>query len=322
MTPRELETHAAAFQPAAVILAANRLGVLAALCGPPLSSDQLADRVGLDRRATATLCDALACLGVLAREGGRLRVTEELRTTLDPTSPSSLARIFDHQWHLMERWARLDEVVRTGEPIPRPSDDEGRRRAFILGMADLARRGAVPLWEKVSLDGRRHLVDVGGGPGEYALAALERFPGLRATVFDLPEVLAITREHAAGRAVVERLATQPGDALDHDIPECDVALVSAVVHSYGPDDVRRIADHVAAGLAPGGLVLIREFLWDDAAHSGPLSAALFAVNMMVGTREGRCWTAAELEEIFGAAGFGGWSVIALDPRNTLLVGTR
>jgi len=322
MTPHELEKRATGYQAAAVILAANRLGILAALCDSPLDSNELADRLSLDRRSTSTLCDALACLGVVDRDRGRLRVSEELRPALDPGSPASLGKIFDHHWHLFQRWARVDEVVRTGEPIPRPPDDEEQRRAFILGMADLARRGAAGLWAEVDLSDRKHLVDVGGGPGEYALAALERFPGLTATVFDRPEVLAIAHEYAARRSLAPRFSTVPGDALADDLPACDVALVSALVHSYGPADVRRIAAHVAAGVDAGGLVVIREFLWADAAHTGPVTAALFAVNMMVGTQEGRCWTAAELQEIFGEAGFGDWSVRDLDPRNTLVIGTR
>ena len=322
MDPQELAAQASAFQTATVILVANHVRMLAALCHDSLTAAELAHRAGLDSRATTVLCDALASLGVIERDGDRLRVAEGLRAVLDPTSSASLTGILDHQWHLLQRWAKLDEVVRTGEPIPRPPQDEERRRAFILGMADLARRGAGPLWESIDLRGHRHLVDVGGGPGEYALAALERFPELEATVFDRPEVLAITREYAAAREVVDRLATVPGDALTDDIPACDVALVSALVHSYGPDDVGRIARNVAAGVGEGGKVLIREFLWDDDEHSGPLSAALFAVNMLGGTAAGRVWTAGELEEIFGAAGFSGWSLVRIDPRSSVLIGVR
>jgi len=323
MDPQELRAQASGFQAATVILVANHLRMLAALCGEPLSIDQLAGSLDLEVRATAMLCDALVCLGVIARtDDGRLRVADELRDALDPSSHGSLTRILDHQFHLLQRWAKLDQVLRTGEPIPRPPDDEERRRAFILGMADLARQAAPPLWAAIDLGGHRHLVDVGGGPGEYALAALERFPELRATVFDRPEVLAIAQEYAARREVGGRLATTPGDALEDDIPTCDVALVSALVHSYGPTEVDHIARHVAAGVLPGGRVLIREFLWDDDAHSGPLSAALFAVNMLGGTATGRVWSAGELEEIFGAAGFSDWSLVRIDPRSSVLAGVR
>jgi SAM-dependent methyltransferase len=322
MTPEELEETAGGFQAATIVLAANHAGIFAALCAAPMGSEQLAKRLKLDRRAVGTVTDALVCLGALERDGDRLRVPCTLVPFLDPSSPGTRAHALDHQWFVLQRWARLDSVLETGEPIPRLRDDEERLRAFILGMADMARRGATALWSAVDLSDRAHLVDVGGGPGELALAALERFPGLVATVFDLPAVLPIAREYAVARALGERIRFVAGDALRDEIPACDAALVSSLLHSYGPDGVRRIARHVAAGLKPGGLLIIREFMWDDKAHSGPLAAALFAVNMLSGTPEGRCWAAVELEAAFGSAGFGEWRLTRLDPRTTLLVGLR
>ena len=322
MTPQELEEKTGGFQAAAVILAANHAGIFRALSQAPMGREELAKRLKLDKRAVATVTDALVCLGALERRGGLLGLPDELRPVLDPSAPTTRAHALDHQWYVLQRWARLDSVLETGEPIPRLRDDEERLRAFILGMADMARPGAAALWTAVDLSKRAHLVDVGGGPGELALAALERFPGLLATVFDLPAVLPIAREYAAGRALAERIRFAAGDALRDDIPPCDAVLVSSLLHSYGPDGVRRIAGHVAAGLKPGGLVIIREFMWADEAHSGPLSAALFAVNMLSGTPEGRCWTAVELKEIFGKAGFSEWRLARLDPRTTLLLGVR
>jgi SAM-dependent methyltransferase len=322
MTPEELEETAVGFQAATIVLAANHAGIFAALCAAPMPGEQLARRLKLDHRAVATVTDALVCLGALERDGDRLRVPRSLVPLLDRSSPVTRAHALDHQWFVLQRWARLDSVLETGEPVPRLRDDEERLRAFILGMADMARRGAPALWSAVDLSGRTHLVDVGGGPGELALAALERFPGLFATVFDLPAVLPIAREYAAARSLGERIRFTAGDALRDDIPACDAALVSSLLHSYGPDGVRRIARHVAAGLKPGGLIIIREFMWDDQAHSGPLAAALFAVNMLSGTPEGRCWAAVELEAAFGSAGFGEWRLARLDPRTSLLVGVR
>jgi O-methyltransferase domain/DprA winged helix domain len=322
MTPAELEEKTAAFQAAAVILSANHAGILAALCAEPQAPDEVARRLGLDPRAVAAVTDALVCLGVLGREGNRLKVPGDLLGAFDPSSPTSSAHAMDHQWYVLQRWANLDAVLATGQPLPRAREDEPRLRAFILGMADLARRGAGALWDAVDLSRTVRLVDVGGGPGELALAALERFPQLQATVFDLPAVLPIARDYASSRTVRTRLDFRDGDALVDDIPECDAALVSSLLHSYGPRGAAAIAGHVAAGVRPGGLVLIREFMWDDEAHSGPLQAALFAVNMLSGTAEGRCWAPGELEEIFGRAGFGGWRLTRLDPRTSLLSGTR
>jgi SAM-dependent methyltransferase len=322
MTPQELEQHVRGYQAATVILAANNTGILAALCAGPKDCAELARDLHLDRRAVTTVADALVCLGVIEREGDRLTLPGALVPTIDPSSPTSQAHAMDHQWHVLQRWAKLDSVLQTGKPLPRASADEARLRAFILGMADLARRATAALWSAVDLSAVVHLVDVGGGPGELALAALERFPNLRATVFDLPAVLAIAREYASGRAVTDRVTFQPGDALSDPIPSCDVALVSSLLHSYGLDGVQAIARNVAKAVRSGGLVVIREFMWDDEAHSGPLSAALFAVNMLSGTPDGRCWAPTELQRIFGDAGFGDWKLTRLDTRSVLLAGTR
>jgi hypothetical protein len=322
MNARDLLAIASGFQASTVVLAANHLGILEAMTGTARTPADVSAALGLDARAVQTVCEALAVLGVLERDAERFRVTAALSGPLSQASPESIVEGLRHQWHLLRRWSQLDAVLRTGEPIPRPADDPEQLRAFILAMADLARAGANALWGAVDLGGRRHLVDVGGGPGELALAALERFPGLRATVFDLESVLRIAQEYAARRADAGRLGFVAGDALSDPIPACDVALVSSLVHSYGREEVERIAANVSAGVTAGGMVLIREFLWDDGAHTGPLPAALFAVNMLVGTRNGRCWTADELEAVFGAVGFGEWRLTRLDPRSSLLAGVR
>jgi O-methyltransferase domain/Dimerisation domain len=322
MSSRDLLSVTGGFQAATVVLAANHLGITASLARTPQAATSVAGALGLDPRAATAICEALAALGVLERDAGAFRVAAGLLDALTPGSPNSIVEALRHQWFLLQRWPHLDRVARSGEPEPRRSDDPEQQRAFILAMADLARMGARALWNAVDLGASTHLVDVGGGPGELAISALETYPTLRATIFDRGPVLAIAREYSASRGVSERLDFVTGDALHDPVPACDVALVSSLVHAYGVDETRRIAANVAAGVAPGGLVLIREFLWDDEAHSGPLPVALFAVNMLIGTPTGRCWTAAELESIFGAAGFGQWRSMRLDPRSSLLCGVR
>lgn len=322
MTPQELEKATSAFQSSVAILAANHAGIFAALCREPSNPARLAEHLGLDPRAVAALADALVCLGALERRESLLRVPEALRPALDPSSDASVTTALTHQWHVLQRWARLDAVLETGRSLRGSRQSPDTLRAFILGMADMARRAAPGLWDAVDLSGRDHLVDVGGGPGEFALAALERFPGLTATIFDMADVLPIAREYSRPRRVGKRLGFKAGDALKGTIPECDVALVSSLVHSYGPHGVAKIARNVAAGVRQNGLVLIREFMWDDASHSGPVTAALFALNMLSGTPDGQCWAPSELEAIFGAAGFGEFTLLRLDPRTSLLVGVR
>ena len=94
-----------------------------------------------------------------------------------------------------------------------------------------------------------------------------------------------------------------------------------MVHIYGPDELRSLASRLATALAPGGLLIIRDFLFDGPDHTAPASAALFALNMLINTETGGCYSAAELEEMFTPAGFGGWRTSALDERTWAVTAT-
>ena len=45
----------------------------------------------------------------------------------------------------------------------------------------------------LDLNGRRAMLDVGGGPGTYSVLLTERFPGLKSEVLELPGVAAVAR---------------------------------------------------------------------------------------------------------------------------------
>ncbi|HHQ48010.1 MAG TPA: methyltransferase domain-containing protein [Acidobacteria bacterium] len=178
------------------------------------------------------------------------------------------------------------------------------------------------LWQKIEPPRAGILLDVGGGAGRYALEALRRSPGLRAIVADLPESEPSFRRLTAGQPEASRLGFAAADAIEGPLPRGDAALVSSLVHIYGPDTLARLARNLAAALSPGGTLLIRDFFFDDETHTSPPSTALFAINMLVNTDDGGCYTPAELEEIFGAAGFTNWRLVPLDERSAVLAGTR
>ncbi len=313
---------AAGYREAAVIGAAAELGVFELLAAGGASAETLAVRLGCDRRGMATLGNALVALGVLKGDAGGYRLTPELQPALDPQSPEAVLDLLRHHTHLMSRWAGLAEVVARGEPAPRAPRDESSQQAFLRAMDDGARKVAPALWEAVSLARRRRLLDVGGGSGRFTLEALARNPGLRATVVDRPESEAALRAFAAGQPGADRLDFVAADALADPLPPADAVLLSSVVHIYGPDGLARLAGNLARALEDGGVLVIRDFLFADSAHTTPAATALFAVNMLVNTEAGGCYTADELEALFTPAGFGGFRVIDVDGRSSALLAIR
>ena len=147
----------------------------------------------------------------------------------------------------------------------------------------------------IDLAGRKHLADIGGGPGTYAVMFCRHYKALRATVVDRKEVVPIAREVVARYGLEKRF-----DFIGCDVVEAtripgayDVAWVSNLIHSYNARTNFAILRKVFRALEPGGLLLLQDFLLDrDRAH--PEWPALFALNMLVHTDGGRTYTEREV----------------------------
>jgi len=81
----------------------------------------------------------------------------------------------------------------------------------------------------------------------------------------------------------------------------DVAWLSHLLHSNSYNDCQRIIDKTVAALAPGGLLMIHEFILDDT-RDGPEFPALFSLNMLINTYGGRSYSEAEIRGMLLQAG--------------------
>jgi hypothetical protein len=69
----------------------------------------------------------------------------------------------------------------------------------------------------------------------------------------------------------------------------------------GPEPCRTVIEKAVSVLEPGGLLLVHDFLLNDA-HDGPLFPSLFALNMLVNTEEGRSYSEGEIKDMLLNAG--------------------
>ncbi len=322
MKERDLMLMANGYRAAAVLTAAAEAGLFDVLAQGPADTRTAAEAAGTDPEATDRLLRALAALDVVEVSGGLFALPAPAAALLTSGSPHTLIHILRHNLRLMANWSRLPEVLREGGPLPRQRRSPEEQREFLLAMDDLARRRAETVMARLPLRDRTHLLDVGGGGGRYALEAVRSHPHLRATVLDLPESEPFFREirSQAAPSQAERLSFLAVDVLEGPLPAADAAFVSSLVHVFGPTELRRLAGHLAATLEPGGLLAIRDFLFADRSHTAPVQTALFAINMLLHTPQGGCYTAGELQELFSPAGFGQWRIQELEPGTGLLTG--
>jgi predicted O-methyltransferase YrrM len=307
---RFLDSMSAGYQEAIILLTANHLGIPAALVDGPRSAAELAASLDCDERALDVLLCALTAAGILQHAGAtRFQLAAAFTPYLDPDSDRSLHSILDHHYHLLARWTQLAEVVRSGRPAPAAAGSRDPRslRAFICGMKDISRQSSLEVADAIGeLGDCRRLLDLGGGPGTSAITFCRRWPELQAVVFDLAEVVPIAAEEIAAAGMVGRITTRAGDyhtdsLRDGDEPPFDAIYVSNIIHSLSPQETALLLTKSAGALAPGGLLIVKDFFLADS-RTEPAFGARFAVNMLVGTDGGKSYTWRETEELLADIG--------------------
>jgi len=318
----ELSGH---FWKTCALHAGVKLGVFSKVGSEALTAEEVAIRVNGSADGVARLLNALTAMRLLEKRNGRFTCSPSVKARLSQDSPAYLGHIMMHHHHLMESWARLDQSVSSGRPIRERTSvsREEWRESFLMGMFNLAMALAPRMVEAVELSSRRSLLDLGGGPGTYAIHFCLKNPAMKATVFDLPTTRPFAEQTIARFSLSERIAFADGNYHDDEIPgRYDVAWLSHILHAEGADDCLKIIRKAVAALQPGGMLIIHEFILNDALD-GPEFPALFSLNMLLGTESGRSYSERELRDMLTKAGVNGIRRIPIETPNDsgILVGT-
>ncbi len=302
--PGKLLEISGAYWQSCALHAAVKLDVFTVLAAGSLDAQRLAARLGADARATAMLLNAMAAMGLLENAGGVYANSEAAARFLVREAPGYLGHMILHHHHLAPSWAQLDQAVRTGRPVRARASfgDLAVREAFLMGMFNNAMLQAPLVVQKVDLAGRTRLLDLGGGPGTYAIHFCQANPQLRATVFDLPTTRPFAERTIARFGLAERVDFCDGDYHSDPVPGgFDAAWLSHVLHGDAPEAAARIIARAAGALKPGGLLLVHEFILDDSGDAPPF-ATLFSLNMLLGTEGGQSYTEGQIRRMLADAG--------------------
>ncbi|MFH0782035.1 MAG: methyltransferase [Pseudomonadota bacterium] len=283
-----------------------RLKIFTVLGGRQMDGPEVAEEIGSDDRATGLLLDALAAIRLLVKKDGFYQNSEFAGKFLVAGLPGYMGHIILHHHHILDGWAQLDAAVMTGNKVARRSyGAEIERESFLLGMFNLAMGIAPQLVAQVDLAGRKKLLDLGGGPGTYAIHFCLANPELTAVILDRPTTEPYATKTVAHFGLAERIGFIGGDFNVDPIVggPYDVAWLSHILHSNSPDQCQECINKSVAALMPGGLIAIHDFILNDS-KDGPEFAALFSLNMLVGTAGGRSYSRAEIFAMLEKAGVG------------------
>jgi hypothetical protein len=311
--PSEIERAMYGFLASQVLFVGDEIGAFDRIAAAgTATAEEIAPACGVHPAALDRLLLAAVSIGLLDREAGRYSVPAHLRGALAHGSPDYAGGRLRHYQQvsygvvqhmrqaLVENAPQWQRMVGGGGDYKELYASPERLDSFLSTMWALGHGSECELVDRFPLGRFRRLCDLGGGSGSFAIAALERTPGLEATVFDLPPIGGYLERHQ--RVWLARgLRFVPGDFFADALPPADVYALGYVLSNWGEERIRELLAKVFRALPAGGALLILEKLFDEDKR-GPLATAMMHIDMLVETG-GQHRTATEYGALLEDAGF-------------------
>ena len=310
-TPRpdttRLQRLVHSYRDAAALMAAVELGLFTQVARGADTEAAVARALDLSSANAERLVTACVALGLLVRDGERVRNAPDVARFLVEGEPT-----YAGPWMLFSKpdwteWGRLSTHLRRRESVVLGKYAQGftveQARKYHEATYSIGMGAARRFVRQVDLAGRRQILDLGGGSGCYCIVAAQRYPQLRAIVLDLPPVVEVTREFITSHGLADRVSALAGDFTRDALPAgSDVVIMASNLPQYSREIVQAVITRAFAALAPGGeMHLIGEML--DAARTGPRDPALWGLAEALWGSTGLAHSVAECQAYFERAGF-------------------
>ena len=323
-----LQRLSRSYREAATLMAGVEVGLFTRVAGGADTLPRLAEALGFTPTNAERLVTACVALGLLEREGERLRNAPDVQRYLVEGEPG-----YAGPWILFtkpewEDWGHLAERLRdTGPPVVLGKYAQGftveEARKYHEATYSIGLGSGRRFVRQVDLARRRRILDLGVGSGCYCIAACQAHAQLHAVVFDLPPVVEVAREFIASHGLSGRISAVGGDFTADPLPAgADVVIMASNLPQYSREIIQRVVRKAWEALEPGGeMHLIGEML--DSERMGPPDPALWGLAEAVYGSTGLAHSVTECVGYLEAAGFTGVSARDFIPSVlTRVTGTR
>lgn len=335
LNPGRILGIGAGFWPAKTLLSAIELGVFTQIAaGGAQDLETLRAALGLHPRSAADFLDALVALGLLTRDpAGRYGNAPDVDFYLDRAKPSyagGLLEMFNAR--LYGFWGHLTEALRTGEPqneirTAKPGDDlfaalyadPDRLEGFLRAMTGASLPTAQAVAAHFDWSGAESFCDIGCAQGGFVAEVALAHPRLAAMGYDLTPVGPVFQRHMAARGATARFI--PGNFFTDPLPKADVLVMGHILHDWGLADKRRLLAKAIDALPQGGRLLVYDMMIDDARCENVMGF-MMSLNMLIETKEGFDYTAADCRGWMTEAGFGDLRTVKLPGPYSMVVGRK
>lgn len=306
-----------------IILTFVELGIADVLAEGPLHSHEIAKKLHCDERSIELFLNAVTATGLTDKDGEKFRNSPMAAEKLVKTSPEYGGNGVLHYVQLWDSWSKLSTVVRDGKPAECKKERTVEEyHQFVGAMHDYSYGRALAVAETIDLSKVNTLLDLGGGPGSFAIAFAQKNEKLKATIYDLPPALDVAKETCKRYKMTDRIELETGDFLKDELKgKYDVVWASHIIHSLDPDTNIKLIKDVKTMINPGGQLYIQDFYLNDDKVSPP-NSAVFSINMLVNCKGGRTYTFTEVKGWLKDAGYEDIEIIDSPPGADVIRATK
>ena len=307
LTTKRLTNMAFAFKQTGTLLAAIELDLFSTVSQGATTIPEVAKSLGLPLEAVDKLVTACTALGLLEKRDDCYSNSPDVDRYLVRGRPT-----YYGDYLLYQARSEYDVWKELGAAFQRPPSPTGVYQTLAQD-ANMARGLTVAGYNSSISAGHRLardfdfspyslFLDLGGGSGCYSIAAAQRYPNLRAIVFDFSTVCAVAEEFIAQAGLSDRITTCAGDFMVDEFPQgADLVGLIGCIHAYTPEEKEFVIKKAFQAVAPGGSFIFVDYMLDND-RTGPLEAAFRHLDSVALSSKGWISTAAEISEYMRRAG--------------------
>ena len=292
---------------AATLMAGVKLDLFTHISNDAMILRDIAKALGMSHLNTERLVVACTALGLIEKDGEKYQNAPDVERFLVRGKPTYIGPwILFSGWDF-EKWKGLGQILKSDSPpntlglydnLTEDMAREYHEATYSVGL------GAGMLFARdVDMSRRSLILDLGGGSGSYCIAALQRYPHLKAIVLDFGPVCKVAQEFITQWGLQDKISTQPGDFTNDPLPSgADVMIMASNLPQYDETALGDVLGKAYEALASGGeFHVVGETLDDE--KKGPLGPALWGVHEAPFGSGGRSHSEKEVKAYMEKAGF-------------------
>ena len=302
-----LQNVAYGHKTAGVLLAAVELDLFSRISEEARTIEEIAEAVGISVLNSHRLVAACTGMGLLTKTGPTYSNAPDVEKFLVRGKRNYAGPWLLSQKRDFDRWQELADLLRSNTPPTILGGYEGytyeKAKALHEATYSVGLGAGMRFARDVDMSNRSLILDIGGGSGAYCIAALQRYPNLKAIVFDLAPTCRVADEFIAQWDLSDRISTHPGDFTKDPFPSgADVMIQASNLPQYSAENLTAVFRKGFEAMKPGGEYhLVGEAL--DEEQGGPLGPSLWGMAEVFAGSEGRSHSEVEVQTYLEKAGF-------------------